>query len=297
MQTKSTKTANTSARGNPPDAAATPVWNWTEELVTYPQVVVTARSVDDIVAIVRDRDKYPAPVRAHGSRHTTTACGEADGGTIVDMRAMDYILRIEGDRVTAEAGAKYIDVAKKLKKHNLQFFVNIELGNLSMGAAACTATKDASMPREYGQVNSYCIGLKLVKASGDIVEITENDTEVLQAARSSYGMLGIVYEVTFKVKPLQAMKVKHEVFSVDEFARRLPELIGRGQSIMMYVFPFLNRIVVELRSYVGEEAEVKKRLPASHFIWRLRNGSWKTVVPWLNHILRSMHPSSSVTTS
>jgi FAD/FMN-containing dehydrogenase len=290
MQTTSTKTAKTGAQGNPPDAAATPVWNWTKELVTYPQAVVAAHSVDDIVAVVRDRDKYPAPVRAHGSKHTTTACGEADGGTIVDIRAMDRILRIGGERVTAEAGAKYIDVAKELEKHNLQFFVNIELGNLSMGAAACTATKDASMPGEYGQVNSYCIGLKLVKASGDIVEITENDTEVLQAARSSYGMLGIVYEVTFKVKPLQAMKVKHEVFSVDAFARRLPELIGRGQSMMMYVFPFLNRIVVEFRSYVGEEAEVKKRLRASHFIWRLRNRSWKTVVPWLNHILEKYAP-------
>ncbi|HEX5474127.1 MAG TPA: FAD-binding oxidoreductase [Vicinamibacterales bacterium] len=260
-----------------------PVWNWTHELVTYPQKVVTARSVDDIVRIVRDRSQYPSPVRAHGSRHTTSRCGEADGGTIVDMTSMNRIGRIEGDRVVAEAGAKYIDVAKALEQHDLQFYVNIELGNLSMGAAAITATKDASMPGEYGQVNSYCVGMKMVRADGEIVEITEEQPELLQAARSSYGLLGIVFEVTFKVRPLQAMRVKHQVFSLDDFTRQLPELIGRGQSMMMYIFPFLNRIVVEFRLYTGGEAETRKRTPVSHFAWRLRNKTWKTIVPWLNH--------------
>src|SRR4051794_32943168 len=97
--------ASPSSDGQPMQSTGIPVWNWTHELVTYPQTVVTAKSVDDIVRIVRDRDTYPTPVRAHGSRHTTSKCGEADGGTIIDMTAMNKIISIDGDRVVAEAGA------------------------------------------------------------------------------------------------------------------------------------------------------------------------------------------------
>jgi L-gulonolactone oxidase len=48
----------------------------------------------------------------------------AEGGTAVLMREMNRILAIGPETVTAEAGALYIDVAKELQKHGLQFYVN-----------------------------------------------------------------------------------------------------------------------------------------------------------------------------
>jgi FAD/FMN-containing dehydrogenase len=163
-----------------------------------------------------------------------------------------------------------------LRRHNLQFYVNIELGNLTMGAAACSATKDASMPGEYGQVNSYCIGMKLVTPEGEIVEISGEDPELLQAARSSYGLLGIVVEATFRVRPLQTMSVEHELFDLDDFLAALPRLVEEKRSIMMFLFPFTNRVIAELRTYTGPAspaADVRDR------VWRFRNFCWKTFVP------------------
>src|SRR3989442_1414048 len=95
---------------------------------------------------------------------------------------------------------------------------------ISVGRRASWSTLAASMPGEYGQVNSYCVGMKLVLPSGEILEVTEDDPELLRAARSSFGLFGIAYEVTFKVRPLQAMAVEHKVFKVDDYARQLPEL-------------------------------------------------------------------------
>jgi len=229
--------------------------NWFGDLVSHPRAVVEASSVEDIVAAVQDPARFPSPVRARGSAHSTTLCGEADGGTIVDMTKMNRILSVGEDTVTVEAGALLIDVAKELERRNLQFYVNMEVGNATMGSIACCATKDASMPGEFGQVNSYCVGMKLVAASGELLEISESEPELLQAARSSYGLLGIVYEVTFKIRPLQAMAVEHGVYKLDEFTDRLPELIDRGQSVMMYIFPYINRIGVEFRRYTGPAAE------------------------------------------
>jgi FAD/FMN-containing dehydrogenase len=266
------------------------VRNWFGDLVSHPLGVVEARSVDDIVAVMRDQGRYPGPVRARGSGHSTTLCGEADGGTVVDMSKMNRIVEVGEDTVTVEAGALNIDVAKELERQDRQWYVNIELGNATVGSLACCATKDGSMPGEFGQVNSYCVGMKLVTPSGEILEVTEDDPELLQAARSSYGLFGIAYEATFRVRPLQAMAVEHRAYKLDEFCLRLPELIARGDSMMMYIFPYAGaRILVEYRMYTGaaEDAATKP----THFVWRVRNLAWKTVAPGIGYAAEKVVPA------
>ena len=262
--------------------------NWKGDLISHPRRVVRAKRMDDIVAVLKDSDKYPSPVRAIGSNHSTTRCGIADGGTVINMMEMNRIVEIGPDYVTAEAGALYIDVAKELQEHGLQFYVNVELGNLTIGSAACGGTKDASMPGEFGQVCSYAIGLKLVTPAGDLIEVTEEDPELLQVMRSSYGLLGIVYEATFRVKPLQAMSVYHVSYRREEFERQLPTLWEKGESMMLYLFPFLDRVTVEFRKYVADDS------PPNRFIWRFRNYAWKTVGPTYGYVLTKIIPFKGI---
>src|SRR5262249_61937639 len=121
-----------------------------------------------------------------------------------------------------QAGALYLDVAKDPERRGLQLHINPEIRCLTVGSAACCATKDASMPGEYGQISSYVRGLKIVTASGDLLEITEDEPELLQAARSSYGLFGIVVEVTFAVRPIQRLAVEHRTYREREVLERLP---------------------------------------------------------------------------
>jgi hypothetical protein len=163
-------------------------------------------------------EAYPSPVRAVGSNHSTTPCGVADDGTLVVMRHMNRILNIGPDSVTAEAGALYIDVAKELQKHNLQVFVNTEIGGLSIGSGACCGTKDASMA------------------------------------------------------------VHHKTYRLNAFDRELPGLEARGDSIMMYINPFINTITVAFRRYRDDQDPRQ----ASSWQWRLRNFAWGTLGPYVS---------------
>lgn len=276
------------------------VQNWEGSIHSRPTALVQPLTVDDVVRVVTDTATYPSPVRAQGSGHSTTECAVADEGTLLDMSKMDRILNIDtvNKTVTAEAGATYLKVARALRREELQFYVNIELGSLSCGSAACTATKDASMPNlpgqpatEFGQVSSYVIGVKMVLPSGEIREYNEqNDPEQMHLIRSSYGMLGVICEVTFRVRPLTAMAFHHEVFKVQEFAKLLPELVARGESMMYYMFPHQDRIAVEFRQYV-------EGAPQETWRWKLRNWLWARGAPayayivtrwlprWLAHVL------------
>ena len=264
------------------------VENWKGTIVSYPSMVVRPRNADEIAGIIMDAGRYPSPIRAVGSNHSTTSCGVADNGTLIDMKGMDRIIEITDDTVTVEAGALYIDVAKELEKRDLQFFVNVELGSLTMGSAACGGTKDASMPNEFGQVNSYVVGMKFVTPAGQKDEIREGESERLRIMRSSYGLLGVIYEVTFRVCALKAMAVEHETYTLTEFIEELPELSRKGTSMMLYLFPFGDRVTVEYRCY-PEDAQ-----PRSGLVWKVRNYVWRTISPGFSHLVTKLIGVKSV---
>jgi FAD/FMN-containing dehydrogenase len=262
------------------------VHNWFGRITSSPHVVVEVETVDEIVAIVKDHERYPSPVRAVGSNHSTTPCGVADGGTLIIMRKMDRIIEIRDDTVTAQAGALYIDVNQELFKRKLQFNVNVELGNLTIGSACTGGTKDASMPGEFGQIASYAIGIKMVTPDGQLVEVTEADPELLQVTRSSYGLFGIVYEATFRVRPLAAMRVYHQVFSFEEFARQLDALKARGQSMMLYMNPFLDTVTIEFREYHN----VVSARDLTAWQWKIRNWVWGELAPLYAYCVSTFVP-------
>jgi FAD/FMN-containing dehydrogenase len=256
------------------------VQNWFGDIQTYPKVVVEAESVEELVAILKDSKKYPSPVRAVGSNHSPARCGTADQGTLIKMK-MKRVLSMSENSVTAEAGALYIDVAKELEKHGLQFFVNTEIGNLSIGSAACAGTKNASMPGEdgsyeSGQVGSYVTSVKMVLPSGQVLTVDETQADLLACIRSSYGTLGIIYEATFQVRPIQPMAVRYQTFTLEKFTEKFQELIHGRESIMLFIFPFDNRITIEFRKY-----HPRPRSRPNKLVWRVRNFLWKTVGPFL----------------
>ncbi|MEM7255257.1 MAG: FAD-dependent oxidoreductase, partial [Pseudomonadota bacterium] len=258
--------------------------NWEQSIALNPSVVVHVDEPEQIAAVLTDHTTYPSPIRALGSRHSTTHCGVCDGGTLLVTRRMDRIVSIDETAltVTVQSGALYIDVAKALEARGLQFYVNVEIGNLTMGSAACTGTKDASLPGEFGQVASYCCAMRMVLPDGTVRTVTEVEPALLQAARSGYGLLGVVFEVTFRVRKLEALAVHHRTYTLDEFERELPALREQGDSMMYYLFPFLDSLTVEFRRYVPGKA------PSSRWLWRVRNLFWKTVVPAICHIITVM---------
>ena len=145
-----------------------------------------------------------------GSYHSLTPCVSSPG-TIVDMKALDKIVTIDAEKMTftAQAGLEMIEAADALRKQKLQFILNIEIGNMTLGSAACCHTKDALDGVGFGQVNSFVTGVKWVSPSGTLEEASEEkNPELLPLIRASYGLAGIVYEVTFKIKPLEIIRVR-----------------------------------------------------------------------------------------
>src|SRR5262249_24911413 len=182
--------------------------SWDGTWTYHPKVIVTPESAEDLVEILTSEVRFPSPVRPAGSMHSTARMNGDDGGTMVDMKAMNRVLRFNEDCVTVEGSASYLSVSNALKERGLQFHVTTEIGNVTLAAMATAATKDSSFPGGHGQISSYVSAVRLVTPKGEIRAINERDNpEEMQIMRSSYGLLGIVFEVTIKVRPTTALSV------------------------------------------------------------------------------------------
>jgi FAD binding domain-containing protein len=187
------------------------VRNYDGGITASPAQLVSPRTVAEIQSILRGAGQYPSPVRAMGSYHSLTPCASSEG-TIIDMSGMQRILAIDREKMTftAEAGLQFIAASRALRVQGLQFLTNIEIGNMTLGAAACCHTKDGLDGGEFGQVGSYLTALKWVTPSGELAQASEtSDPSLLYLMRSSYGLCGVVYEVTFRIKPLEAIQFSY----------------------------------------------------------------------------------------
>ena len=247
-----------------PEPGSEVINNWSRTRQMSPAVVVKPTSTDEVIEILKDQVQYPSPVRAMGHYHSTTSAPMTTG-TLIDMTGVNRIININDDSVTVEGGAEYLEVEKALVKYDKHFFVDLQIGNVTMGSLATCDTKDGAYPDEFGQIGAYVTHIKLALANGEILEVDESNLELLQAVRSSYGLLGIVLEATFRITDLEPVSIVHRTYTFEKFVDAMPNLMDRNGSMMMYLFPFANKVTVQLR---GPGNPKRIRNP---FVWPLRN--------------------------
>ena len=64
----------------------------------------------------------------------------------------------------------------------------------------------------------------------------------MRLLRSSYGLLGVLVEVTLRVKPMTAVYARHRTYTIDAFRAAVPDLVAQGNALMMYFYPFCEKV-------------------------------------------------------
>ena len=229
------------------------ITNYDGGITTSPQKLVYPETVQQIRTILKDTQQYPSPVRAMGSYHSLTPCASSDG-TILNMSRLNRVIEINREKMTftAQAGLEFIEASHALRAQGVQFMTNIEIGNMTLGAAACCHTKDALDGIEFGQVNSYVTNIKWVGPSGELLEADESaNPDLLALVRGSYGLCGVVYEVTFRIKPVEVIHFTYRPRPVSQLTEKeVAEIIDSSEGLTCWT--------------VGRTAVFQTRMRASH---------------------------------
>jgi FAD/FMN-containing dehydrogenase len=190
--------------------------------------------------------------------------------------------------LTVQAGLQLVEAAEALRRQQLQFMLNIEIGNMTLGSAACCQTKDSLDGVMYGQVNSYVTSIKWVNPAGELEEASEAENPaLLSLVRSSYGLCGIVYEVTLKIKPLEIVRFNYELYDIDDLTQdKVSEIIAANESIVCWT---VGRTVV---------IQTRNRTTSLKNAWLadIRRRSWSHNGAFVGRAIRRYTPGMPLTT-
>ena len=240
---------------------------------TGPASTVEVATPTEIQQVLMDARRYPSPVRPVGSGSSTTRCITANGGTQLDLSGMNRVLKIERDRVTVQPGISLTELADVLSDEGLELVGGFDLANRSVGGAVSAAGLEAAMSGDVGQFASHVIQLKVLSPNGKKFVVSEKTKSLLALMRLSYGLLGVVYEVTLRVRPVQGFAVQTAKVSFKDFGKLGPKLLGAAAGVKLYLLPFRDRIYLELRRPAAEGD------PGRKFAWRLKDWAVYSALP------------------
>src|SRR5437763_3181080 len=176
-----------------------------------PELVVFARSTDDVSSLLQfaSREKIPVTARGGGFGYAG-GWMPARGGIALSLLRMNQIKEINFVDAVAivEPGVFTADLKAAVRAQKLVYPPDpASMKDCTIGGNVAT---NAGGPRclKYGVSRNYVIGLEIVLANGDVLRIGgrvhKNKTgfDLVGLFVGSEGMLGVVTEVTLRLLPL-----------------------------------------------------------------------------------------------
>jgi decaprenylphospho-beta-D-ribofuranose 2-oxidase len=145
-----------------------------------------------------------AGVIARGKGRSYGDAAQNDGGTVLDMTALDRILWIDPHRrlVAAQAGATVAQLLARLAPYGLTLPVVPGTRQVTLAGAIASDIHGKNHHRD-GSFARHVASLSLCTPTGEIMELTpESEPDLLYATLGGMGLTGVVLEATVKVEPL-----------------------------------------------------------------------------------------------
>lgn len=240
-------------------------------------------------AVTRD-SRFLPPFRPMGTNSSSTDCTSATAGTVIDMSGFDEIVNIDAyaDTAVVQAGVRLGRLANALTGHGLELAGSHDLIGGTVGGAVAGGCIGPAISGDGAFFASQVISLKVVTPSGRLLEVSRDKQNLLNAFRLSYGMLGIIYEVTLKVRPITPFSVSHRRCTIKQFSAASEKFCRTDIGIKFYLLPFRDRVYLDLRRYTPEATE-SHRMP-----WKIKDWGESTVLPHVFNSLNRVVPVAGV---
>lgn len=179
-----------------------------------PDLVVQARSRDDVVATLRLADRSDVPVTPRGAATGQTGGAvPVEGGIVLDLSQMKTIVELDQPnlQVFVEPGVVHADLNAFLARRRLMF--PPDPGSSRMCTIGGVVSNNARGMRaiKYGATSEWVLGLEVVLADGSVIWTGSPGSRALQSA-SGYelsklfcgaeGTLGVITQLRLRVRPL-----------------------------------------------------------------------------------------------
>lgn len=212
--------------------------NWARQQRCAPGAIERPADEGELRAAVARAAARGVAVRATGTGHSFNDCACTDG-LMLDLSRMQRVLDAdrESGLVTVEGGIKLHRLCEQLAAHGLALENQGDIDAQSITGATATGTHGTGV--RFGNLSSRIEGMRLILASGEVVELSAgDDPDALRAARVSLGALGVVSAVTIGAVPAYTLHRRDAPRPLDEVLAELDELVDRSDHFEFFIFPY-----------------------------------------------------------
>ncbi len=176
----------------------------------YPEVLITARSTEQVSKIMKYAYENNIPVTPRGQGTGLVGASVAiHGGIMINLSKMDKIIELDEENLTltVEPGVLLMTIGQYVQERDL--FYPPDPGEKSATIAGNINTNAGGMRAvKYGVTRDYVRGLEVVLPNGEVInvggKVVKNSSgySIKDLIVGSEGTLGIVTKATLKLLPL-----------------------------------------------------------------------------------------------
>lgn len=176
-----------------------------------PLAVVTARSIEQVQAVMRIATETRTPVVTRGAGTGLAGAAIAgDGEIVLSTLAMNSILEVSVDDELAviQPGILNAELNTRLEKHGLWFAPDPASRAISTVGGNIATNAGGLLCAKYGVTREAVLGLRVVLADGRLIELGHRTVkgvtglDLTSLMIGSEGTLGVIVEATVKLRPL-----------------------------------------------------------------------------------------------
>ncbi|MEM1884524.1 MAG: FAD-binding oxidoreductase [Candidatus Jordarchaeales archaeon] len=224
-----------------------------------PDFIVHPENTKQVSEIVKLANRFKIPLIPFGGG--AGVCGgtiPVNGGIIVDLKKMNKILNVDHKSllVTVQPGIFGEVLERELNKmgYTLPHYPASMYCSTVGGFVACRSA--GSLSSKYGKIEDMVVGLEVVTPTGEILRMkpvprSSTGPDLKQLFIGSEGTLGIITEVTLKIKPLpEERRFKAFIFK---------DLHSGIESVIKIFRKGIKPCVVRLYDYLDAQFTLKGR--------------------------------------
>ena len=246
------------------------------------------KSIKQLLHIMDPANRFPKPIRPMGANSTSTQCTAAIGGTVIDTTGLTKIKSVTDDTVTVQAGVTLRELADYLTPLGKEIAGTMDLVRRTVGGVVASGCFGPSHDGRDAFIASQVISMKVVTPNGKLLMVDDSQGNLLRVLRLSMGLLGVIAEVTFRVREAQTFVLKQRKMDITTFAQAAKTLAGQQVGIKFFFLPFKNVIYAELRRAAEGDQPVRS------LAWHVKDWGESAVLPSMCSKLSRIVPIASI---
>jgi L-gulono-1,4-lactone dehydrogenase len=240
----------------------TATWrNWAGDQRCAPAAIERPASIAEIAAALERAGTRGQRVRVAGAGHSFSDIALTDGRLLV-LDRMDRVLDVDRSTglVRVQGGIAIRTLNARLAEHGLAMENLGDIDVQSIAGAISTATHGTGA--KLRNIPAQVAALTLVLADGSTLHCTEEDPELLRAARVGLGALGVIAEVTLRCVPAFRLDGRDAPAPLEQTLERFEELSNANDHFEFYVFPHARTALTRTNNRTEQPVRPRTRLSA-----------------------------------